>query len=276
MNRALRLIAICISLYPATAVHAAKKPVVQSRTEIAADAVPWTMTMTKGSKLDVKGLNGNIVITRSEDDRATVTMERDLGAGAPKIELLTHSEGFTFCAIAASPNPKKPNECIPGHAGRMNMGVKAEDPGVRFKVSVPEGVEVLARLLNGDISANAGSSSLNLQTHSGNISITDTTGTYVAGTVIGKGDVDASIAPSPDERTVILGNNIGMVRVTIPPKQRVFYAITSEHKVDTPYQLEPAAIPSQWMGELGDGKGKTLRLNLSSGYAGKISLQPRR
>lgn len=250
--------------------HAARKPLIQSRTELQVDA-PWSMVIAKGSKLDIKGVAGSISVTRAPVGATTVTIERDAGAAVPRIELVTHDQGYTLCAIYPSQNPKKPNECVPGGGGRMYQGFKKGQPAVRFRVSVPEGVDILGRLFDGDISVDAGATNLDLEVITGRISIAASSAQYVQATVGLTGDVEASLIASPAKRSVSLSITNGTLRATIP-KGRVFYNIQSRYRIDTPFELEAGAIPENWMGELGDG-GETLHLDLSSGYLGRIVLR---
>jgi hypothetical protein len=119
-------------------------------------------------------VHGEITVVRSKDENARVSITRDAGATEPRIQMLNHERGVTICTVYTSPNPKKPNECLPGNKGRLTEGVTGQSPSVRFRAEVPDGIHLAGQIVFGDLNANVGASNLHLKSVNGNISIKET------------------------------------------------------------------------------------------------------
>lgn len=239
-------------------------------------AAPLTVKLAKDATLEIKSLHGEITVVRSKDEHARVSITRDAGATAPRIAMVTHERGVTICTVYTSPNPKKPNECVPRNKGRLTEGVTRQSPSVRFRAEVPDGVHFAGQIVFGDFNADVGASNLDLKSVNGNISIKETGARVVQAETSGKGSIDAVISPAdarPERRIVRLGVMMGDLRVAIPRTLPVNYTIMAEQRIDTPFKLErPDPF---YTGSLGPAGDPAMTLTLSAGSRmGKVSLQP--
>lgn len=114
----------------------------------------WEGLIDLGDAIEIKGVNGRIEAFPTNGQSVRVTTTKRGLADDPalvRLEVVTHPGGVTICAVYPSPPGEPPNECAPGLAGRMN--VENNDVEVDFTVLVPEGVDFVARDVNGPVRA---------------------------------------------------------------------------------------------------------------------------
>ncbi|MCI0436445.1 MAG: hypothetical protein L0271_22830, partial [Gemmatimonadetes bacterium] len=120
----------------------------------AQDAFNWRGRVASGRTLEIKGLNGSITATAASGPEISVSAEKSARRSNPdevRIEVVEHDGGVTICAVYPTPRDREPNECRPGEGGRMNN--QRNDTEVDFTVAVPTGVRLVARTVNGSVTA---------------------------------------------------------------------------------------------------------------------------
>lgn len=150
----------------------------------------WSGTIEAGDQLDVRGVNGSIVATSVAGRGATVTAQiRGNGGDASSVDIqvVTHGDGVTICAIYPDVPGEPPNRCEPG-GGEQN----ADSPvTVDFVVEVPADVRYTAVAVNGDLDATGLGRPATLVTVNGSVAVSTASLLSVA-TV--NGSVDATLA----------------------------------------------------------------------------------
>jgi hypothetical protein len=144
----------------------------ESRDAASAESFRWAGRLAEGASLEIKGVNGD--------------------PGTVRIERVEHEDGVTFCAVYPTPEGKRENECAPGSGGRMS--VDRNDVVVDFEIRVPAGTHLVARTVNGGVTALDLGGDVLANTVNGGIEIS-TTGFAQAETV--NGDIDVEMG-SPD------------------------------------------------------------------------------
>ena len=138
----------------------------------------WHGAVQQGRSIEIKGVNGDVRAEPSGSNEVEVeaikTAHRDNPADV-RIEVVPHAGGVTICAVYPSrENNGKPNECVPGSGGRMN--VQNNDVTVRFVVRVPAGVTFVGRTVNGEVEANRLNGDVDLHTVNGSVTFSTTGG----------------------------------------------------------------------------------------------------
>jgi len=145
----------------------------------------WTGSLERGRILEVKGVNGPIVVEPAEGNEIQVSAQARGERNDPsevRIEMVEHEEGLTFCAVYPTPRGKRENYCAPGDGGRMSL--RNMDVQVRFTVRLPAGVRFSGRTVNGDVEALGLESDVALRSVNGDVDVS-TTGYAEARTVNG-------------------------------------------------------------------------------------------
>ena len=143
----------------------------------------WAGKVAAGAAIEIKGVNGAIVATGAPGGDVEVTATKKGRKSDPaevKIEVVEHAGGVTICSVY--PSSGTPNECQPGHGGRMN--VRDNDVNVEFRVKVPAGVRFVGRTVNGSIEASGIAADAEAHTVNGGVEL-DAAGTARAETVNG-------------------------------------------------------------------------------------------
>ncbi len=147
----------------------------------------WKGSLAAGKRLEIKGINGTITATPAAGGQASVSVVKRARKSDPaKVEIvkLEHANGVTICAVYPSSDwLGRANTCEPGGGGRSS--VRDNDVKVEFTVQVPAGVTLVAKNVNGDITATNLKSDIDADTVNGSI-VLSTTGGATAETVNGK------------------------------------------------------------------------------------------
>lgn len=150
----------------------------------------WHGSIAQGNSIEVKGVNGDVRAEASGSNEVEVMAEKQARRSNPedvRIEVVTHADGVTICAVYPSRDSARPNVCAPGKEGRMN--VQNNDVTVRFTVRVPVGVRLIGTTVNGDVEATHLNGPITLATVNGSVNFsTSSSGraTTVNGTIRGE------------------------------------------------------------------------------------------
>lgn len=237
---------------------------------------PARLKLAKDSRLEIKGVNGEITLTRAAGDEVIVSVARDAGQLEPQMTMVRHDQGVTICTVFPSSNQKSPNECLPGNKGRLAQGNPKNVPAIRFRVEIPDGVHFTGDLTLGSIRTEGATGNLQLKTARGDISIVDGGSSAIQAGVGLLGNIDAIIsATGSSERRVRLeaiGN--GQVRVALPTTLRVSYSIASQMKptIDPAFKLEKP-LGSSLIGHWGPPGQSELFLTVDTGISGRFVLR---
>ena len=153
--------------------------------------------------------------TGSSGDQVEVVATRRGRRSDPEsvqIKAFEHEGGITVCALYPSSDPERPNECLAGNKGRMNS--KNNDVNVEFVVTVPAGVRLAARTVNGAIEASGLSADVDAETVNGSVTVA-TSGVARAQTV--NGSVQASMGRADWESELEIKTVNGSISITLPP-----------------------------------------------------------
>jgi hypothetical protein len=145
-RRLLTVVVLFAVLVVPAPVFAAKKPVVKSSTDLAADVKEWTGTLPEGQTFEIKWVYGDVLVSDSEDDKIHLAIDLRPGESNPVFQLLEHDQGLTLCAVYAA------NKCEPGDRGSLFRGVKQKKSGrTNLTVSLPTTVKFAGRAAEGTV-----------------------------------------------------------------------------------------------------------------------------
>src|SRR5690242_759353 len=88
----------------------------------AADDFQWHGSIARGHSIEIKGVNGDLRAEPSGGNDVEVVAEKTANRDNPdsvRIDVVPHDGDVTICAVYPSRDGSKPNECLPGDAGRM-------------------------------------------------------------------------------------------------------------------------------------------------------------
>lgn len=174
----------------------------------------WTGRLDDGRILEVKDLNGDVIVERASGSEIEVTATVRARRSDPdevRIEVVEHGEGVTICAVYPTPRGERENYCGPGSEGRMNN--RNNDTQVEFRVRLPAGVRFAGRTVNGDVQALGLASDVALTTVNGDVDVA-TTGYAEASTV--NGSIDARMGRMDPEGGLSFKTVNGSVTLDLP------------------------------------------------------------
>ena len=174
----------------------------------------WDGRLGAGKTLEIKGVNGSIQASGVAGDGVEVVATRRGRRNDPesvRIETIEHAGGITICAVYPSADASKPNSCVAGEGGRMN--VRNNDVNVEFMVKVPAGVRLLARTVNGAVAGSGLTADVDARTVNGSVKV-ETTGVARAETV--NGSVNAKMGRADWSSDLEFKTVNGSIRVTLP------------------------------------------------------------
>lgn len=212
-----------------------------------ADGFSWKGHVGSGDVLEVKGVNGPIVVERASGSQIEVTAQakgRRSDVRTVTIGKVEHAGGITLCAVYPTPKGEHENACAPGGEGHMNVG--KNDVQVSFHVLLPEGVTFHGRTVNGAVRATGLDSDVLLTTVNGSVELS-TTGLAEATTV--NGSIKAAFG---DEG---MGEKV------------TFSTVNGSITLDVPDDID-ASLDASWLnGKLDSELPFTLQGGLSKGHA---------
>lgn len=230
-----------------------------------ADGFGWKGRMDSGAVLEIKGVNGPIVVERASGSQVEVTAHargRRSDAGSVTIARVEHAGGITLCAVYPTPEGDPENYCAPGDGGHMNVG--KNDVDVSFHVMLPEGVTFHGRTVNGAVEATGLDSDVQLTTVNGNVELS-TSGRAEATTVNGSIKAAFGNADLPEEATFSTVN--GSITLDVPDDIDADVDaswLNGQLDSDLPFTLQGRTTKGHARGVIGDG-GPLLRLSTVNG-----------
>jgi Toastrack DUF4097 len=231
-----------------------------------ADDFEWTGRVPNGGSLEVKGINGPIIVELASGDEARITAQtrgRRSDPSTVRIEMVEHEGGLTFCAVYPTPSrARRENWCGPGSSGQMNT--ERNDVQVRFVVELPEGVSFSGRTVNGGLEAIELKSDVSLVTVNGDVTVS-TSGAAEATTV--NGSIDASIGERALGHDLEFTTVNGSVSLDVPDDLNAALDaswLNGGLDSDLPITLEGRTHRRSIRGTLGDG-GATLKISTVNG-----------
>lgn len=232
----------------------------------------WSGTLTKGQRLEVKGVSGWIHVSAAPGATAEVNAVKHARHSDPasvQIKVVPFSGGVTICAVyPAGRDADEPNSCESGRNWHSNTG--DNDVQVDFTVTVPAGVNFTGRDVNGGIEAEGLSGDADVSTVNGSVHVS-TTGRAQATTV--NGSIEASMGRADFDEAEFTTVN-GGVTVTLPANVSTEVSartVNGDIDTDFPLTVEGRFGPRSIHGTIGAG-GRTLRLETVNG---DISLRKR-
>lgn len=232
----------------------------------------FTLPIAAGSKLEVKGVFGEVEVLRAEGNEAVVEIARQSPGSEPRVVLLRHDQGYTLCVLHTSPNPKKPNECVPRRKGRMQQGIRKDWPRVHFTVRLPDGVDFMALLFGDRMAARAGARDLDLEMQSGEVFLHDKGSRHIQ--VETGGNIEATLSDKtwlPEVRVVKLDANGGNINVVIPESLPIGYTIDSWQPVKSAFEVETK--DGMMRGTAGPEGERAMRIILHNALLGRITIR---
>ena len=224
----------------------------------------WHGPVQQGRSIEVKGVNGDVRAEPSGSNEVEVeavkTARRDNPADV-RIEVVPHAGGVTICAVYPSRDSAKPNECVPGSGGRMN--VQNNDVTVRFVVRVPAGVTFVGRTVNGEVEANRLNGDVDLHTVNGSVTFS-TSGGGRAETVNGsiRGDMGRADWSDTNSFTTVNGSIILRFPDSLSTEVR---ASTVNGDITSDFTMSTSRVSRRRLeGTIGGG-GRTLALESVNG-----------
>jgi len=175
----------------------------------------WHGAVRQGQFIEIKGVNGDVRAEPSGSNDVEVVAVKRASRDNPesvRIEVVPHAGGVTICAVYPSRDSQKPNECLPGEGGRMN--VQNNDVSVRFTVRVPAGVTFVGKTVNGEIEATRLNGDVALGTVNGSVTFS-TTGGGRASTV--NGSIRGQMGRADWSNTLEMATVNGSITLTLPP-----------------------------------------------------------
>jgi hypothetical protein len=239
--------------------------------------LPWNIEQVQAMKadqtLDIRGVIGAVRVHRSKfRDLASFTVSKADGGPTPRVVVLPHLTGVTVCAVYPSPNPTKPNTCLPDGKAKLTEGIAKNWPEVTFDVGLPDGVNVAVHVITGDIRADAPPQrDVTLVTGKGRIAVVD----YGAATLhidSTAGDMQLTVAalPSSAPRSVFGSVRYGTMTVRLHDTTPVRLYVSGT--VRSVFPLAPG-VAGQQEATLGPETGPVVAMRLSAGPLGTIDIQ---
>ncbi len=224
----------------------------------------WQGRIAPGRTIEIKGVNGSIRATGGSGDQAEVVATRRGRRSDPQsvqIKTFEHEGGITICAVYPSTDAGRPNECLPGEKGRMNS--KNNDVSVEFVVTVPAGVRVRARTVNGAVEATGLSADTDVETVNGSITV-QTSGVARAETV--NGSVGARMGRADWASDLSIKTVNGSIDVTLPPSASTTVdAETVNGRIESDFAVDGMKATKRHLtGTIGGG-GRALSLETVNG-----------
>jgi hypothetical protein len=229
----------------------------------------WSGALAAGRVLEVKGIMGTITAELAEDGTAEVVAEkrgRSSDFEDVEIRVVEAPDGVTICAIY-HPEDYLGDDCDLDDRRRDSNQSRDSRVDVDFTVRVPEGVELIATVVTGDVEVRGLRSNVSAHSVSGDV-LVSTSGVVEAGTVSGEMD----LAMGSLEWTRLSFNTVsGDITLRLPEglgAEIDFESLSGE--LDTDFDLRVARrrdgrfVGSHVEGTIGTG-GRRLAFNTVSG-----------
>lgn len=224
----------------------------------------WAGRLKPGQTLEIKGVNGGIRAEFAPGQEVQVTARKSAWRSDPssvRVEAVPWDGGVTICSVYPGDHGR-PNECKPGEGGRMQT--RDNDTKVEYTIRLPKGVRLLAKTVNGTITATSLQSDVNAHTVNGKITLS-TTGIASAHTV--NGGIEASMGNSSWSDQLEFTTVNGGIDLTVPAGTNAeVHAATVNGGLTTDFPLTVSGRwgPKSLNGRIGSG-GRQLKLTTVNG-----------
>ncbi|HUP88872.1 MAG TPA: DUF4097 family beta strand repeat-containing protein [Longimicrobiales bacterium] len=232
----------------------------------AQDTWTWNKAVGAGKRIEIKGVNGDVVATPATGNEVQVIAHKSGRRSDPdnvKIQVVEHEGGVTICAVYPTPrNSDQENECRAGERGRMNT--RNNDTEVDFEVRVPRGVEFAGRTVNGKVSATSMTAFTLGTTVNGSVRIS-TTGLAEASTVNGGINVRMGQSNWANELEFTTVNGDIVLELPDPLNTEVTAStVNGSMSTDWPLTISGKWGPRRMHGRIGSG-GRDLAMTTVNG-----------
>jgi hypothetical protein len=225
----------------------------------------WHGAVRQGQSIEIKGVNGDVRAEPSGSNEVEVVAVKRASRDNPesvRIDVVPHAGGVTICAVYPTRDTQKPNECLPGEGGRMN--VQNNDVSVRFTVRVPAGVTFVGKTVNGEVEATRLNGDVALTTVNGSVAFS-TTGGGRASTV--NGSIRGLMGRADWSNTLEMSTVNGSITLTLPPDLNTDVRATTVNgdiSSDFPITITGRVSRRKLEGTIGGG-GRVLSLDSVNG-----------
>lgn len=172
----------------------------------------WTGRLAAGQMLEIRGINGQVRVEAATGAEAEVLATKSGRRSDPadvEIAVVPHDGGVTICAVYP-PVRGRENECLPG-GGRNNT--RDNDVKVEWTVRLPDGVNLGAHSVNGDVTVRDVSGEVHASTVNGDVDVS-TRGVAEAKTV--NGSIRASLGRADWNGTMSFTTVNGGITLEVP------------------------------------------------------------
>lgn len=222
----------------------------------------WSGSVAQGDAIEIKGINGDIIATVASGNTVVVTARKEGQENDPAevhVDVVTHDDGVTICAIYPDVPGQPQNECAPGDDGHMSA--QDNDVTVTFSVSVPAGVDFVGKTVNGAVNGVDIESDAFATTVNGNVTVS-TTELATAMTV--NGSLAVSIGLADWNRDLDFTAVNGDITVEVPSATNAEVRLTTANgTISSDFSLTQVA-PGDVRGVIGNG-GRFLHLTTVNG-----------
>jgi hypothetical protein len=251
---------------PTVAVAAAPSIVAWERPATQED-FRWSGRIEAGDWITIKGINGDVhAVSTSGDQVEVVAVKREGRRGNAadvRIDVVTHEDGVTICAVYPAPEDHGPNRCEAGEDS--NNSVHNNDTSVEFEVRVPRGVNFRGGTVNGEVSAEDLPADATVSSVNGDVEVT-AAGVVEASTV--NGSIQAATHRADPGRTLHFSTVNGSITLRVPRDFRARVRASGLNgRVNSDFPLEHEHgryVGFSAEGEIGSG-GRTLRMETVNG-----------
>lgn len=223
-----------------------------------ADDFQWSGVVEPGKTLEVRGVNGDIVVTGASGAAAEVRAHKEAEDSDPRevrIEVVEDARGVLVCAVYPSRRGSNTNTCARNH---NSHNVNDNDVEVDFQIRIPVGVKLVAQTVNGSIDANGIRADADVSTVNGKVEVAST-GAVSAHTV--NGSIEAVMGRASWTGTLGFGTVNGSITLRMPAGTNASVeGSTVNGSIDSDFPLMIEANhswgPRSFEGQIGQGGGK--------------------
>ena len=230
-----------------------------------ADDFQWHGSIATGHSIEIKGVNGAVRAEPSGSNEVEVVAAKRSNRDDPasvRIDVVPNGGDVTICAVYPSRDSSRPNECLPGDAGRMNT--QNNDVQVEFTVRVPAGVVFVGKTVNGTVDASRLNGDVVLNTVNGSVTFS-TTGQARANTV--NGSIRGQMGQANWSGTLKISTVNGGITLELPGDLNTDVKITTVNgdiQTDFPVTVMGRVSRRKLEGTIGGG-GRLLSLDTVNG-----------
>jgi len=228
-----------------------------------ADDFRWVSPMEKGQAVEIKGVYGEVRAEASTGNMVEVIAAKrgsDDSAAQVRIEAVEYKGGVTVCALYPQ-NASAQARC---ESGGDWLKSHRNETKVDFIVRIPEGVRLVTRIANGNVTASNLSSNVEAYVVNGDVRVS-TTEQVRAETV--NGNITASMGSSAWKDTLAFSSINGSITLELPSTANADLQIdTINGRISTelPLTVRGAFSSEKIEGVIGSGGGK-LKLSTING-----------